>query len=118
MIRLSGLTPYEDIDIRFTGVRPGEKLFEELEITGENLEKTRHPKIFVGKIATYSSEEVSRIVNSFSRAVDEHDEPRIRQLFNEVLPEATITTAANHEERAANDPAFAPSPGRLRLAEE
>src|ERR671913_1948144 len=58
MVRLSGLTPYEDIDIVFTGVRRGEKLFEELEITGENLDKTNHPKIFIGKIATYSRDEV------------------------------------------------------------
>ena len=65
MIRLSGLIPYEDIDIVFTGVRKGEKLFEELEITGENLDKTNHPKIFIGKIAAYSNDDVERIVNSF-----------------------------------------------------
>src|SRR5215213_3823619 len=69
MIRLSGLTPYEDIDIAFTGVRKGEKLFEELEITGENLLKTHHPKIFIGKIAPYSGEEVSRIISAFRNAV-------------------------------------------------
>jgi FlaA1/EpsC-like NDP-sugar epimerase len=67
MIRLSGLTPYEDVDIVFTGVRKGEKLFEELEITGENLDKTNHPKIFIGKIAEYSNDEVERIVSSFQQ---------------------------------------------------
>jgi len=91
MIRLSGLTPYEDIDIVFTGIRDGEKLFEELEITGENLLKTRHPKIFIGKISTYASEDVSRILEGFRSAVTERSEAKIRSLFNEYLPEATIT---------------------------
>ncbi len=48
LIRLSGLEP-EDIDIEFLGLRPGEKLFEELSVSEENATKTRHPKIFVGK---------------------------------------------------------------------
>lgn len=47
MIRLSGLKPGEDIEIVFTGVRPGEKLHEELHLAGENRLPTRHPKIMV-----------------------------------------------------------------------
>ena len=47
LIRLSGLEPYEDIDIAFTGLRPGEKLFEELLIDGENILTTSHDKIRV-----------------------------------------------------------------------
>jgi FlaA1/EpsC-like NDP-sugar epimerase len=52
LIRLSGLTE-EEIPIVFTGVRPGEKLFEELSTNGENMSRTRHPKIFIGRIAEY-----------------------------------------------------------------
>ncbi|HXG86372.1 MAG TPA: nucleoside-diphosphate sugar epimerase/dehydratase [Pyrinomonadaceae bacterium] len=91
MIRLSGLEPYEDIDIVFTGVRQGEKLFEELEITGENLLKTRHPKIFVGKIGTYEQTEVDNILSNFRQAVDENDRAKIRSLLNHFLPEAKIS---------------------------
>jgi len=91
MIRLSGLEPYEDIDIVFTGIRRGEKLFEELEITGENLLKTKHPKIFIGKIATYSSDEVANILSNFSQAVADNDKAKIRSLFNHFLPEAKIS---------------------------
>jgi FlaA1/EpsC-like NDP-sugar epimerase len=95
MIRLSGLQPYEDIDIIFTGIRKGEKLFEELEITGESLLKTKHPKIFIGKIATYSNEEVAQIVSSFRQAVGENDRAKIRSLLNHFLPEAKITEEEN-----------------------
>ncbi|MCC6328850.1 MAG: polysaccharide biosynthesis protein [Acidobacteria bacterium] len=92
MVRLSGLTPYEDIDIVFTGIRKGEKLFEELEITGENLLKTHHPKIFIGKIATYSKDEVMSMLARFQQAVEAADTREIRRLFNEILPEATIVS--------------------------
>lgn len=91
MIRLSGLRPYEDIDIAFTGMRKGEKLFEELEITGENLLKTKHPKIFIGKIAIYQPQEVAEIIEYFKEAVAESNEAKIRSLINRFLPEATIT---------------------------
>ncbi len=48
LIRLSGLRPGVDIEICYTGVRPGEKLFEELSTNAEEAKKTRHPKIFIG----------------------------------------------------------------------
>ena len=121
MIRLSGLTPYEDIDIVFTGVRKGEKLFEELEITGENLDRTNHPKIFIGKIAEYSNDEVERIVGRFKSAVLESDEAGIRQLFNDVLPEAQIGEAIPRISLQAGnstDDKFFVQPSNLGLAEK
>jgi len=50
MIRLSGLRPHEDVPIQFIGPRPGEKFFEELCTDAEHAEKTRHARIFMGKI--------------------------------------------------------------------
>ena len=101
MIRLSGLQPYEDIDIVFTGIRQGEKLVEELEITGENLLKTKHPKIFIGKIATYSGEDVTNILSNFHKAVKENDKLKIRALLNHFLPEANIAESKTESFTAA-----------------
>ena len=50
LIRLSGFGP-DDIELQVTGMRPGEKLFEELSRADESIEKTAHPKIMVGRIA-------------------------------------------------------------------
>ena len=120
MIRLSGLQPYEDIDIVFSGIRPGEKLFEELEITGENLLKTKHPKIFIGKIATYSSEEVEQIVSNFAQAVGENNKAKIRLLFNHFLPEAKIEEIKSAEiiETEPKNEKFLTQTSNLGLAEK
>jgi len=50
LIRLSGLREGEDIEIQFSGMRPGEKLFEEIATDAEQADKTAHPKIFVGRV--------------------------------------------------------------------
>ncbi len=110
MIRLSGLTPYEDIDIVFTGAKQGEKLFEELEISGEDLVKTRHPKIFIGRIASYSPDRVGDAVRQFQAAVDNADEAAVRRAFNTVLPEASVVertaAAASNADKAKGEAAI------------
>ena len=120
MIRLSGLTPYEDIDIEFTGIRDGEKLFEELEIAGENLLKTRNPKIFIGKMATYSPDQIARALKEFSSAVSESDEREIRRIFNELLPEASVAAGDETAPQtiAIDDADILIQPSKLGLAEK
>ena len=58
-IEMSGYRRSGEIDILFTGVRPGEKLFEELQYSGESIDKTRHPKITIGKIAGVPADELA-----------------------------------------------------------
>jgi FlaA1/EpsC-like NDP-sugar epimerase len=57
MIRLSGFEPDEEIKIVFSGIRPGEKLFEELRLQTEAMDTTDHPKIFGGRLAPVSAED-------------------------------------------------------------
>ncbi|MGH9930239.1 MAG: polysaccharide biosynthesis protein [Pyrinomonadaceae bacterium] len=89
-ILLSGLRPHEDIDIVFTGVRPGEKLFEELQTTGEELAKTVHPKIFIGKIAAYSPERIQRAIERFTTLAKRGWNEELRREMHELLPESRL----------------------------
>jgi len=91
MISLFGLKPFEDIDIVFTGMRPGEKLFEELETEGENLSKTKHPKIYVGKLAAYPLETIESAIRRFEGYGVLGREQELRTFLNEFLPEARVT---------------------------
>lgn len=102
MIRLSGLVPYEDIDIAFSGIRPGEKLFEELEITGEGLEKTLHPQIFIGKIAEYSDPDVAGFLDKLEELVGHGDDASVAHIFSEILPEAILTSVTRSEAETAS----------------
>lgn len=120
MIRLSGYVPFEDIDIVFSGIRKGEKLFEELEMTGENMTKTRHPKIFIGNIAAFSAEDVEQMFSVFRRAVTEDDEAMLRTLFNRFLSEAKVVTdddGTPPTPETKNEEYFSRS-GSLRFAEK
>jgi FlaA1/EpsC-like NDP-sugar epimerase len=65
LVRLSGLTPGKDIEIKITGSRPGEKMEEELFTKDEQLDTTNHGRIFVAKNGNYNRFEVERIVNEF-----------------------------------------------------
>lgn len=89
-ISLSGLRPYSDIDIVFNGVRPGEKLFEELELTEEHISETRHPKIFIGKINAYPEEMMRQALDRLADLAESGSEVEIRKFLNEFLPEARL----------------------------
>jgi len=91
MISLSGKIPFEEIDIVFTGVRPGEKLYEELSTDGENIGKTRHPKIFIGMNGHCGTGGMEPLLSRFENLIDCNEEQALRQLFNAVLEEAQIT---------------------------
>jgi FlaA1/EpsC-like NDP-sugar epimerase len=66
LIRLHGLEPYKDIDLEFTGLRPGEKLFEEILTAEEGTIASRHEKIFVAKEdERYSREDLDAILGEF-----------------------------------------------------
>lgn len=58
LIKLSGYEPFEDIDIKIVGLRPGEKLYEELLMDEEGLTETKHEKIFIGKPGDFDFEDI------------------------------------------------------------
>jgi len=93
-IRLSGLRPFEDIDIIFTGIRPGEKLFEELQTNGEFMSKTLHPKIYIGKIAGQSGAKLDHALEQLTSVARNGWENELRRIMNDILPEATVETDA------------------------
>ncbi|MCM3874357.1 MAG: polysaccharide biosynthesis protein [Pyrinomonadaceae bacterium] len=89
-IALSGLRPFEDINIVFTGVRPGEKLYEELQTTDEVVLKTWHPKIFIGRIAAYPEEKVRHALERLSILAQKGWDRELRKAINDLLPEAQL----------------------------
>ncbi len=89
-ISLSGLKPYEDIDIIFTGMRPGEKLFEELYMANELLAKTKHPKIFIGKIAAYPEEKIHYAREHLFHLTRAGQIKELYKFLSELIPEAQL----------------------------
>lgn len=87
MILLSGLTPGKDIDIVFTGLREGEKLYEELLNQKENTVKTHHEKIMIAKVQEYSFMDINKYIELFNDLVDDRNELKMVALMKELVPE-------------------------------
>ena len=86
IIRLSGHTPGGDIKIEVTGLRPGEKLFEELLMNEEGLTKTRHEKIFVGVPSDITMQELKPSLDMLKEATDTNDIDKVKDIVEKVVP--------------------------------
>jgi FlaA1/EpsC-like NDP-sugar epimerase len=104
MIRLSGLQPYEDIDIFITGIRPGEKLFEELRISGEEFHPTRHRKIFSTRMSSpLPTDDLAATLQLLEKLIQNANDDEIKGCLAKVLPE-------NHLSLVSLRPDDAPRP--------
>ncbi len=86
MIRLSGMEVGKDIEIEITGLRPGEKLFEELHVHGEKHLPTRHPKITVADRRRRDPELIAASIEQLLQSAD-GDPDRIIRLLQDLVPE-------------------------------
>lgn len=87
MIELAGLVPDKDIDIVYTGLRPGEKLYEELLATKENTLPTPNEKIFRAHVREYPYEEISRKISVISDIAATVDRMETVRVMKEIIPE-------------------------------
>lgn len=87
MIRLAGLIPGKDIEIKFTGLRPGEKLYEELLAKEENTIPTYHPKIMIAKVIPDPFEVVVQKVNRLISLAETGDKMEIVAMMKEIVPD-------------------------------
>jgi FlaA1/EpsC-like NDP-sugar epimerase len=87
MIRLSGLEPDEDIEIRYTGLRPGEKLFEELTLEGENILATYHEKIKIFQAPPLDSTRLEVWLLELQALLEARDAGSVVEHLKELVPE-------------------------------
>ena len=91
LIRLSGLEPGRDIEIKFTGMRPGEKLSEDLWNKGQVLEPTIHPDIFkLERKDLIPAEKLDPLIERLRELAENEKEDEIRRLLNGIIPDAQL----------------------------
>lgn len=86
LIHLSGLVPYEDIEIKFTGLRPGEKLYEELFAEGEQQLPTHNPKISIAKVADADYDCILPKINEALNSIYEKSGSEVIEAMKEIVP--------------------------------
>ena len=86
LIKLSGFEPFKDIDIKITGLRPGEKLYEELLMDEEGLEETKHKKIFIGKPANFDLDKLKLEIEEINEIAIKGDLVKLRTKLKKIVP--------------------------------
>lgn len=87
MVKLSGLELNKGIEIKITGLRPGEKLYEELLTNEENTKETHHPQILIAKVRDYNFEEISADILLLTGLFDEQNNNDIVRKMKDIVPE-------------------------------
>ncbi len=100
LIKLSGFRPGQDIEIVFTGPRPGEKLFEELRIEGEDMQRTRHPKISIWKNIPMDRAQLRAEIAHLIEAARGQEHDAIAETIKHLVPEYNMAILADPRPQA------------------
>ena len=115
LIQLSGLEVGRDIEIVFTGLRPGEKLFEELFIPGERYSRTQHEKIFIaGNASSFVPDRLNDTVEALAHAAHLNDREAVVRGLQNLIPE--FHPPETGRSSAGGKQPFTASPARLNPA--
>lgn len=86
LIRMYGKVPYRDVEIKFTGLRPGEKLFEELLMNEEGLKSTENKKIFIGNQIAIDEEDLLRKLDELKSYAEENNSEKVVEMLSAIVP--------------------------------
>ncbi len=86
LIRMYGKVPYRDVEIKFTGLRPGEKLFEELLMNEEGLKSTENKKIFIGNQIAIDEEDLLSKLDELKKYAEDNNSEKVVEMLSAIVP--------------------------------
>jgi FlaA1/EpsC-like NDP-sugar epimerase len=81
-----GKVPYKDVEIKFTGLRPGEKLFEELLMNEEGLKSTENKKIFIGNQIAIDENDLLLKLDELKNYADDNNSEKVAEMLSAIVP--------------------------------
>lgn len=108
IVRFAGLVPHQDVEFRYIGLRPGEKLFEELLQADEGIEPTRHDKIYVATSRNMNLNTLVSKIKDLEQAALNHSHSEVTSIISSILPEYRSANTIDYQNQT-------PSPSSLNL---